>query len=118
MANRRISTLPTKTGLIATDILLVVDTQFGPSNYIDKKTTVGDLLSFAEVAITNQIEALNPVISVNGLGGIVVLVLNQLDDVNITAVQNGDVLVYDSTQNKWINKAIDFIDFVLDCGNF
>jgi hypothetical protein len=118
MANQKISELPRKVALAESDILLVVDTQFGSTNYINKKTTVGDLLKLAEIVVNNQVNALNTVISVNGIGGVVVLAINQLAGVGIDEPLDNQLLAFDATQNVWVNKPIDDIAFVIDGGNF
>ncbi len=50
--------------------------------------------------------------------------INDIDDVNISSVADGEVLVYDGTSSKWVNKdteyyhvgdAIDITAFVLPC---
>ncbi len=118
MLNQKISVLPRKYALSENDILPIVDTQFGPANYVNKKTTVGDLMALAEVIVNNQVSALSPVVSVNGESGVVVLSINQLDNVGIVVPSNNQFLVYNEAQDDWVNKHITDVDFVLDCGNF
>lgn len=118
MLNQKISVLPRKYALSENDILPIVDSQFGPSNYVNKKTTVGDLMDLARTVVNTQVSALSPVSSVNGESGVVVLSINQLDNVGIAVPASNQFLVYDGAENDWVNKDINNVDFVLDCGSF
>jgi hypothetical protein len=118
MIDQKISSLPRKYALATSDMLPLVDSQFGPANYVNKKTTVGDLMALAEIIVNNQVSALNTVASVNGFGGIVVLSIDQLDNVRVIVPQENQVLAYDSAQSDWVNKNLTDLDLVLDCGNF
>lgn len=118
MPNQKISELPRKYVLSTDDIIPIVDSQFGSSNYINKKATVGDLLGLTQVVVTNEIVALNPVITVNGFGGMVILGLSHLDETAIANPAAGDVLVYSDGGNNWENKQVSEINFVLDSGEF
>jgi hypothetical protein len=118
MANQKISALPRKYTLSTDDFIPIVDSQFGATNYINKKVTVGDLLGLTQVVVNNQVSALNPVISVNGYGGLVELGVSQLADAIVTQPQANDFLVYSATDASWHNKKISETDFVIDCGEF
>lgn len=57
MANYvKISALPLKNVLNAADMLAIVDTQFGPNNYISKRTTVGSIALFTQNVIGNILD--------------------------------------------------------------
>jgi hypothetical protein len=118
MANQKISDLPRKYVLAADDIIPIVDSQFGSSNYVNKKTTVGDLIGLTQVVVTNEVSSLNPVITVNGFGGMVTLGLSHLDETTIAGPAEGDVLVYSDGAESWENKKVSEINFVLDSGEF
>jgi hypothetical protein len=56
MANsKRISELPLKSNLAETDLLVIVDTDAGPQNYISKKTTVLSVKNLAQLIADAQI---------------------------------------------------------------
>jgi hypothetical protein len=118
MANQRISALPRKSVPATADLLPLVDSQFGSANYINKKTTVGDILSLATGIVDVKISALNPVFSVNGQGGNVTLALAQLGDTAVSSLAGENLLAYDTVSAKWTNKSVADITIVLDCGDF
>jgi hypothetical protein len=118
MSNQRISALPRKANPASADLIPLVDIQYGTANYINKKTTVGDILNLAAVLIDAKINELSPVVSVNGQGGNVLLALTQLRDAAVVAPSADNLLIYDSASAKWTNKSVDDIDIVLDCGEF
>jgi hypothetical protein len=118
MSNQRISSLPRKSALAADDLLPLVDSQYGTANYINKKTTVGDLISITTTLVDVKIGELNPVFSVNGQGGNVLLSLTQLGDTAVATPAAENLLMYDVVAAKWTNKSVDDITIVLDCGEF
>lgn len=118
MSNQRISALPRKAIPATDDLLPLVDIQYGTANYINKKTTVGDILNLATDLVDVKITELNPVVSVNGQGGNVLLALTQLRDAAVVSPGTDNLLIYDSVAAKWTNKSVDDIDIVLDCGEF
>ena len=104
MADLRISSLPRKSALASTDLIPIVDLQFGAPNYVNKKTTIGDLITI----IAGSIGSISGVVtSVNGQTGAVTVHLADLDDVNIQFPADGEVLRYDGELNKWVNTTID-----------
>jgi hypothetical protein len=118
MANQRISALPRKAVPAANDIIPIVDLQFGSASSVNKKTTVGDLLTLANNYIDDKIAALPFVTSVSGRGGNVVLNLADIGGFAVTAAADKDFLVYDTAANNWTNKAFSNVDLILDCGEF
>lgn len=118
MGNQRISALPLKFIPDATDVIPIVDVQFGSANYINKKTTVGALTTLTDARIDEKIAELNIVSSVNGKGGTVVLNLAELGGVNISTVSNNFVLAYDQSLAAWTGRAPATIDETLDGGEF
>lgn len=118
MANQKISALPRKSVPAPDDLLSLVDIQYGSANYINKKTTVGDLLALATGIVDVKIGELNPVFSVNGQGGSVLLALAQLGDTAVATPAAENLLAYDTVSAKWTNKSVADITIVLDCGEF
>jgi hypothetical protein len=118
MANQKISALPRKNVLSVNDFIPIVDAQFGSTNYINKKATVGDLLGLTQVVVTNQVNALNPVITVNGFGGIVEIGVANMSDAVISQPKTDDFLVYSASDASWSNKQLTETDFVINCGEF
>jgi hypothetical protein len=100
MADLRISSLPRKAALAINDIIPIVDLQFGSPNYVNKKTTIGDIITIVQTVVTPA------VVSVNGQNGTVVLNLTHLDDVTIQTPVAGDVLLYNAATSAWVNGSI------------
>lgn len=65
---------------------------------------LGNRLSFIYSGSAWELLTAGTVISVNGFEGIVVLALNDIDDVNITAVANRQILKYNSGSVEWENE--------------
>lgn len=118
MSNQKISALPRKATPGADDLLPLVDIQFGAANYINKKTTIGDVLKLATALMDAKIIELDPVFSVNGQGGNVLLGLSQLSDTALATPAADNLLAYDASAARWINKSANAIDIVIDCGDF
>lgn len=106
MADLRISALPRKAALAVNDLIPIVDLQFGAPNYVNKKTTIGDLVTIVSNSI---LDASGAITSVNGQTGDVVITVSNLGDTTILAPENGDILRYDAATDKWIN-----IPFIVD----
>lgn len=51
MASIKISQLPVKRLLASGDFVAIVDTQFGPNQYSNKRTTVGDIADFIQKSV-------------------------------------------------------------------
>lgn len=118
MSNQRISALPLKSVPAATDIIPIVDLQFGAANSVNKKTRVGDILELANAYLNDKIADLALVTSVNGRGGNVVLNLSDIGGIVVTTPADKDFLVYDALAANWQNKPFSSVDLVLDCGEF
>ena len=116
MATLPISALPLKTGVAETDILLLVDAQFGANNYISKRTTVGDVIELASDYFAVKTDIVATVLTVNGQSGNVVLTVGSLAGTALANPAMGDVLAYDDTIGAWFNKSLE--NEVLDCGTF
>lgn len=100
MADLKISALPRKSALASNDLIPIVDLQFGTQNYVNKKTTIGDIVATVGGAVTELIGAIS---SVNGQTGDVVIGVSNLGDTIIATPETGDILRYDSAANKWVN---------------
>jgi hypothetical protein len=118
MSSQKISALPRKATPGHDDLLPLVDIQFGTANYINKKTTIGDVLKLATELMDAKIIELDPVFSVNGQGGNVLLGLSQLSDTALNSPLADNLLSYDASAARWINKPAADIELVLDCGEF
>ena len=118
MGNQRISALPLKSIPDATDVIPIVDVQFGSANYVNKKTTVGALSTLTDTRIDEKIAELNIVSSVNGKNGAVVLNLAEIGGVSIPVVADNFVLSYDQTLAAWTGRDVATIDETLDGGEF
>jgi hypothetical protein len=118
MSNTKISALPFKQVLNSTDVIPIVDTQFGSVNYVNKKTTVGSLTAVTEIYVNNKIIDLGLVTSVNGQTKNVILSLSQLHDVTISSPSADQFLAYNPATSKWTNVSFQTVDTALDCGEF
>jgi hypothetical protein len=116
MSSVRISSLPLKTTVATTDIVPLVDTQYGAENYISKRTTVGDILNLAQTYFVAKIDFGGIVSTINGKSGNVVLLLPDLADITFSNPTDADLLAYSSSQQRWVNKSLE--NEVLDCGTF
>jgi hypothetical protein len=116
MPNLRISALPLKTNLDTTDIVPVIDTQFGASRYISKRTTVGDIINLARGQFVAKIDFGGVVATVNGQSGNAILTVATLADVTVSSPADADLLAYNNSQQRWVNKSV--ANEVLDCGTF
>jgi hypothetical protein len=116
MSSVRISSLPLKTTVDIADIVPLVDTQYGAENYISKRTTVGDILNLAQTYFVAKIDFEGIVSTINGKSGNVVLSLPDLADITFSSPTNADLLAYDSSAERWVNKSLE--NEVLDCGTF
>lgn len=116
MASLRISELPLKTTVAPTDIMMLIDAQYGASNYISKRTTVGDIINLAQSYFVAKIDFGSIVSTINGQSGNVVLTLPSLADIAFSNPTNADLLAYDSSAQRWVNKSLE--NEVLDCGTF
>lgn len=106
MSDLKISALPRKSALAINDLIPIVDLQFGAPNYVNKKTTIGDLVTIVSAAVADLSGAIS---SVNGLTGAVVINVANLGDTTITSPDQGDILRYDAATGKWVN-----IPFIVD----
>lgn len=116
MSTLPISALPLKTGVAATDILLLVDAQFGADNYISKRTTVGDIIELANTYFVVKTDVVATVSTVNGQSGNVVLTVSSLEDTVLSNPATDDILAYSATLGAWFNKSLE--NEILDCGTF
>jgi len=116
MPSLRISALPLKTALDLTDIVPIIDAQYGAENYVSKRTTVGSIIDLAQDYFVAKIDFGSIVSTVNGYSGNVILDLSVLGDLALSNLANNDLLAYDGTQQKWTNKSVE--NEVLDCGTF
>jgi hypothetical protein len=116
MSSVRISSLPVKTTVDTTDIVPLVDTQYGAENYISKRTTVGDIINLAQTYFVAKIDFEGIVSTINGKSGNVVLSIPDLVDVAFSSPIDADLLAYSSSQQRWVNKSLE--NEVLDCGTF
>jgi len=116
MPSLRISALPLKTTVAATDIVPIIDAQYGASNYVSKRTTVGDIINLAQSYFVAKIDFGSIVSTINGQSGNVVLSLPALTDISFSNPTNADLLAYDSSAQRWVNKSLE--NEVLDCGTF
>lgn len=103
MADLKISALPRKAALASNDLIPIVDLQFGASNYVNKKTTIGDIVTIVSNTV---IDATGLITSVNGQTGTVVIGVNTLADTQIQTPLGGDVLRYDAATGKWLNTSL------------
>lgn len=106
MSSLKISALPRKSALAVNDLIPIVDLQFGVQNYVNKKTTIGDIVATVSTAVADLSGA---VTSVNDLAGAVVINVSNLGDTTIVAPAQGDILRYDAETGKWAN-----IPFIVD----
>lgn len=116
MPSLKISELPVKATLATSDILPIIDVQFGVGNYVSKQTTVGDLIEFAKNTFVSGVDIAQSVVSVNGYTGVVTISFTTLDGIAITNPQPYDVLAFDSAQNAWRN--ISLADETINLGTF
>lgn len=102
MADLKISSLPRKSSLAPTDLIPIVDLQYGATNYVNKKTTISDLVAI----VSGSIGGVNGFVgSVNGQTGAVIISVSNLNDVTITSPTDGQVLSYDAALGGWVNAA-------------
>jgi hypothetical protein len=106
MSSLKISALPRKSALAVNDLIPIVDLQFGVQNYVNKKTTIGDIVATVSTAVADLSGA---VTSVNDLAGAVVINVSNLGDTTIVEPAQGDILRYDAETGKWAN-----IPFIVD----
>jgi len=106
MSDLKITALPRKAALAVNDIIPIVDLQFGAPNYVNKKTTIGDLVTI----VSNTVADISGYITeVNGQTGVVNISVDNLVDTAVVAPGSGDILIYDSETAKWAN-----VPFVVD----
>jgi hypothetical protein len=116
MRSLRISDLPLKTSVDATDIMMIIDAQYGAANYISKRTTVGDIINLAQSYFVAKIDFGSIVSTINGQSGNVVLTLPTLADIAFSNPTDADLVAYDGLAQRWVNKSLE--NEVLDCGTF
>lgn len=106
MSNLKISSLPRKSALAVNDLIPIVDLQFGTQNYVNKKTTISDIVTIVSASV---VDISGAVVSVNGLTGAVIIDLANLNDAIIASPGQGDILQYSAEAGKWVN-----LPFIVD----
>jgi hypothetical protein len=116
MPSLKISDLPAKVLPASSDIIPIIDTQFGAGSFVSKRMTIGALIDFARTQFVSSADFSNFVVSVNGKTGTIALTISDLVGVALTNPAAGDLLVYDGAQQRWANKSV--ADEIIDLGAF